>query len=138
MRASKTLTTMALALAVAGCDTGLGLDLTGLWVANTYEFRSGDQVAVDLIERDGASFSLTVRRFLDGTRQATALFDDGTGERTTMSGEVRTEERTFTFDSVVYDFTHEGGVLTLTSESQTFDFGDGPESATLTIRLTQL
>lgn len=138
MKASKTLAALVAALAVTGCDTSLGPDLSGLWIADSYEYRSGSGETVDLIERDGASFSLSVDRFQD-VRRVTTNFNDGVGgERVTMSGEVSEEEGVFTFPTVVYQFSVNNGVMTLTSANETFDFGSGPESATLTIRLTRL
>lgn len=139
MRALKTSATLAMVLAVAGCDTSLGPDLTGLWVAGSYEYRSESGETIDLVERDGASFNLTTFLAFDGRRVVTTIFEDGHGGQETMSGEVFVDEGTFTFETVVFDFTHRDGALVLVSAtSQTFDFGAGDESATLTIRLTQL
>lgn len=129
---------LTIGLGVTGCDSGFGVDLTGLWVANTYQYRSAGGDTVDLIERDGASFNLTVDRFLDGTRRVTALFRDGMGGSDNMSGEVFEDDGTFVFGAVVFDFSKDGNILILRNASDTFDFGGGPESATLTIRLTQL
>lgn len=139
MKASKTLGALAVAMAVAGCDTSVGPGLSGLWIASSYVYQSGTGQTVDVIERDGASFTLTVTRGFDGGRVVTTTFEDGAGGRETMSGEVSVDAGTFTFETVVFDFTRRNNELILVSSgSQTFDFGAGPESATLTIRLTQL
>lgn len=139
MKASKTLMALTAALAVAACSTSLGPDLSGLWVAESYEYRSGSGETIDIIERDGARFSLTVLRHFDGRRLVTTSFDDGSGGVENMSGEADVDTGTFVFETVVFDFTVRNRVLTLVSSTpQTFDFGDGAESATLTIRLTQL
>lgn len=139
MKASKTLGALAVAVAVAGCDTSVGPGLGGLWIANTYVYRNDSGQTVDIIERDGASFSLTVTRGFDGGRVVTATFEDGAGGRETMSGEVSVDAGTFTFETVVFDYTRRNDELILVSSTpQAFDFGAGSEPATLTIRLTQL
>lgn len=138
MKASRMLSAVAVAMTLVGCDSALGVDLTGLWVASSYTYQSSTGETVDLISRDGASYSLTVDRFLDGRRRVTTSFTDGMGGSSTMSGEVFVDEGTFVFDTVTFRFTREGNVLTLEDPSATFDFGSGPEAATLTIRLTQL
>lgn len=129
---------MAVATAVGACSTSVGVDLTGLWVADSYEFRSAGGSTVDLIARDGASMTLTVDRFLDGRRRVTARFNDGMGGVETLSGEVFVDQALFEFETGTFQFDRTDEVLTLTRASETFDFGSGPEAATLTIRLTQL
>ena len=129
---------MAVAMMTAGCSTSLGIDLTGLWVANSYEYRSAGGATVDLVARDGASMSLTVDRFIDGRRRVTASFNDGMGGTETLSGEVFLDPAIFEFASGTFTYRRSDDVLTLINESDTFDFGSGPEAATLTIRLTQL
>lgn len=138
MKSFWTWAAMSFAVTLAGCDTGVGVDLTGLWIADSYEYRSESGMTVDLIERDGASMSLTVDRFLDGRRRVTTLFNDGSGETETMSGEVFIDDGLFTFETVVFQFSRQGEGLTLTNALDSFDFGSGVEPATLTIRLTQL
>lgn len=121
-----------------GCSTSLGPDLTGLWVAESYVYSNTGGATADLIARDGASMTLTVDRFLDGTRRVTTRFNDGSGSVESLSGQVFLEEGLFEFEDATFRFDRADDVLTLVNESETFDFGSGPEAATLTIRLTQL
>lgn len=138
MKAFRTWAALAVVTATIGCSTNVGPDLTGLWVANDYEYRNDVGTTVDLVERDGASMTLTVDRFLDGRRRVTASFIDGTGGSETLSGEVFIDEGLFEFETATFRFERRDNVLTLTNTSETFDFGSGVEPATLTIRLTQL
>ena len=68
-------------LGVIGCDDdGTGLeaqDLRGTWVASVYEYtdNANAQNVTDIIQRDGASFALTV----DASGGASTLLDDGLG-----------------------------------------------------------
>ena len=138
MKAFKTWTAALAVTMTLGCSTSLGVDLTGLWVAESYEYRNSGGSTVDLIARDGASMSLTVDRFLDGRRRVTVSFDNGMGETEIMSGEVFTDEGLFEFEDATFTFERRERLLILVNESDTFDFGGGAEPATLTIRLTQL
>lgn len=85
---------LALLIAVAGAvgcsseTTGLeAVDLAGSWVATKYEVtdRTVVQATVDLIERDGVDFRLTIRESGD----VTINFDDGAGQQATLSGTLR-------------------------------------------------
>lgn len=139
MKATKTMMALVASLATFGCaDPGFGVDLTGLWIANSYEYRSDTGTNVDLIQRDGASMSLTVDFRGDGTRRASVLFNDGLGGSETMTGDVDLDAGTFTFPNVTFQFSRNDEVLTLVDTNATFDFGSGDEPARLTIRLTQL
>ena len=72
---------IAAAFAVVGFgDDGTGLDsedLRGTWAASVYEYtdNANAQNVTDIIQRDGASFTLTV----DASGAASTLFDDGLG-----------------------------------------------------------
>ncbi|MBT8487193.1 MAG: hypothetical protein HKN72_03465 [Gemmatimonadetes bacterium] len=131
-------TAVAVATAIGGCSTSIGVDLTGLWVADSYVFGSVGGATVDLIARDGASMTLTIDRFIDARRRVTARFADGVGGEEVLSGEVFVDQGYFEFEDATFVFDRVEDVLILTNESETFDFGSGPEAATLTIRLTQL
>ncbi|MDH3270289.1 MAG: hypothetical protein OEN56_03090 [Gemmatimonadota bacterium] len=139
MNTTKRVVALAICLGAGACgDAGLGVDLSGLWVASSYEYRSATGQVVDIIQRDGASMSMTVDYRGDGTRRASVLFNDGMGSSQNFTGDVDVEAGTFTFENSVFTFTRGESQLTMVDQSATFDFGSGPESATLTIRLTQL
>lgn len=131
-------TALVAAVAISACDSSLGVDLSGLWFAESYVYESASGEMVDLVERDGASMSLTVDLFGDGRRRVTALFNDGSGGTENLTGEVSLDDGLFIFETKVFQFTRRDALLTLTNTSDSFDFGDGLEPATLTIRLMQL
>ena len=134
---AKLAVTLALGLAVGGCDdigTGIALqDLQGTWDAMTYTFaeNSAPSNRVDIIQRDGASFRLTVET--DGT--ASTLFDDGLGGTSSDSGDLNGTHTTLTLDGATYVAVRNGDLLSLTDASASFDFGSGSVPATRVIVL---
>lgn len=138
MTATRFLIVVALGLVSTACSDSLALTaIVGLWVADSYEYRNATGDVVDLIERDGASMTLSVDAGPAGER-VSLRFDPGTGTAETMNGTVDLEGGQFDFGSTVYEVERSGDTMTMTKREATFDFGDGPEPATLTIRLTRL
>ena len=134
------MTAVAASLVLAGCsDDGTGLeavDLQGTWIANVYEYtdNANSSNVVDIIQRDGASFTLTV----DATGNANTLLDDGLGGSSSDSGSLNSLGTTLTLAGVAFDAVRNGNVLTLTNSSRQFDFGSGSSvSATLRIVLNR-
>lgn len=121
-------------LALVGCEEVIGLafqDLQGTWDASTYRFAENADPSntIDLIQRDGASFVLTVDS--DGT--ASTLFDDGLGGSSSDSGTVDGTHTTLSIGETSFRALRSEDVLTLTDVSQTFDFGSGSTAATLVV-----
>ena len=118
---------VAASLVLVGCsDDGTGLeavDLQGMWNATIYEFtdNANSQNVVDIIQRDGASFTLTV----DATGSASTLLDDGLGGSSSDSGILTSAGTTLTLGGVAFDAVRSGNVLTLTNANRQFDFGSG-------------
>ena len=130
------MTAVAVSLVLTGCsDDGTGLeavDLQGTWNATVYEYtdNANSSNVVDIIQRDGASFSLTV----DASGSASTLFDDGLGDNNSDSGNLNSAGTTLTLAGVAFDAVRNGNVLTLTNANRQFDFGSGSSvSATLMI-----
>lgn len=82
---------VVLAIGLSGCSTettGLeAIDLAGSWIATKYEVtdRTVAQVTVDLIERDGVDFRLSIQE----SGNITINFDDGAGQQAILSGTLR-------------------------------------------------
>ena len=135
MEVRSMVTVIAASLALGGCnDDGTGLeavDLEGTWIASVYEYTdsANAQNVVDIIQRDGASFTMTV----DASSIASTLFDNGIGGSSSDSGTLNSLGTTLTLAGVTFDAVRVGNVLTLTNPSSTFDFGGGSTSATLRI-----
>ena len=130
------MTAVAASLVLTGCsDDGTGLeavDLQGTWNATVYEYtdNTNSSNVVDIIQRDAASFSLTV----DASGNASTLFDDGLGDNNSDSGNLNSAGTTLTLAGVAFDAVRNGNVLTLTNANRQFDFGSGSSvSATLRI-----
>lgn len=129
------LTAIAVSAAVVGCDdNGTGLeatDLQGTWIASVYEYTDNANAlsVVDIIQRDGASFTLTV----DASGSASTVFDDGLGNTSTDSGTLNSTTNTLTLGGTIFDAQRNGNVLILTDTDSSFDFGAGSTSATLRI-----
>ncbi len=130
------MTAVAVSLVLTGCsDDGTGLeavDLQGTWNATVYEYtdNANSSNVVDIIQRDGASFTLTV----DASGNASTLFDDGLGDSNSDSGSLDSVGTTLTLGGVPFDAVRNGNVLTLTNANRQFDFGSGSSvSATLRI-----
>ncbi len=127
---------LCLGIMAAACgDDGTGLeaeDLQGTWTATVYEFtdNANAQNVVDVIQRDGATFTLTV----DGEGTASTLFDDGVGGSSSDSGTLNSEGTILTLAGVPYSASREGDVLTLVDPEAQFDFGDG-SSVAATLRI---
>lgn len=128
----------------AGCqqDTLLGFaigDIGGLWTASAVEYRRTTDLSdrVDIVQRDGASMILSVD---DSAQPPTvgATLDDGLGDVSTFSGTVDIRVGVLTLGSATYTIDDDGEAMTLTDESGVFDFGAGPEAATVVIRLDRI
>ena len=123
--------------AACGDSTGVTVqDLEGTWNATLYQYTDNANAAqqVDLIAQ-GASFEMTVTA--GGT--ASTLFDDGQGGTSSDSGTLSADETTLTIAGNAFEAQRSGDVLTLTDETNAYDFDDNgsDESATLVIRLTR-
>lgn len=78
----------AMVSACASETTGLeAVDLAGSWIATKYEVtdRTTVQATVDLIERDGVDFRLTIQE----SGSIAINFNDGFGQSSTVSGTLR-------------------------------------------------
>ena len=123
-------------------DTLLGFeigDIGGLWTAASYEFVSNTAASerVDIIDRDGAFFTLSVDDSVQPSIVGSTL-DDGTGSRTNRSGTVDIAEGLITLGDDTFTVVHDGDRMTLTNEDGAFDFGSGTVSATVVITLNRL
>ena len=136
MKLHRLLPILALVVVMVGCgDDGTGLeavDLQGTWIASVYEFtdNANSQNLVDIIQRDGASFTLTV----DAAGIAGTLLDDGVGSTSSDSGTLDSSGTTLTLTGATFDASRNGNVLTLTNSVSQFDFGSG-SSVTATLRI---
>lgn len=135
---------LALCLSASGCasDTILGFaigDISGLWRATSYEYRSNADpgLRVDLVARDGAMMTLSVSN-AQSPPLASSTFDDGRGGGASGGGAVNVRDGTLTIGTTVYQVDHDGDRITLTDSSAMFDFGSGIVPATLVIRLTRI
>lgn len=134
---SMTAFTLAATLVACGDETGLeAVDLQGTWSASVYEYtdNADAQNVVDLIQRDGASLTLTV----DAAGTVSTVFDDGLGGTSSDSGTFNSTGSTLTLGGVAYTAARNGDVLTLIDADAMFDFGSGSEApATLRIVLSR-
>ncbi|NNF26493.1 MAG: hypothetical protein HKN73_04615 [Gemmatimonadetes bacterium] len=127
--------TLATGLALAACgDDGTGItaqDLQGTWEASVYEFTdNADPLSVvDVILRDGASFTLTV----DADGNASTLFDNGIGGSSSDSGVLNSDGTILTLAGDPFDAVRNGDRLDLSYATSSFDFGSGSVAATLRI-----
>ncbi len=129
---------IAASLVIIGCDDTTGLDandLRGTWLASVYEYtdNADAQNVVDIVQRDGASFTLTV----DATGTAATLFDDGLGSTSSDSGTLNSTNTTLTLGGATFDAQRNGDLLTLIDASQSFDFGSGSTPATLRVVMSR-
>ena len=135
MLARTIIMTIATAFAAVACgDDGTGIeaaDLEGTWNASVYEYTDNavPQNVVDVIQRDGASFTLTV----DATGVASTLFDDGVGGSSSDSGTLSSDGTILTLAGDPFTAQRNGDVLTLQYTDDSFDFGSGSVPATLRI-----
>ena len=140
MKLRRLLPSLALAVVTAGCgDDGTGLEavnLQGTWIASVYEFtdNANAQDVVDIIQRDGASFTLSV----DAAGIASTLLDDGVGSTSSDSGTLNSSGTLLTLAGAAFDASRNGNVLTLTNPTSQFDFGTGSSvAATLHVVLNR-
>ena len=130
--------TILLTLGACG-DDGTSLDAVGMegtWNATVIEFtdNADSQNVVDLIQRDGATFTLVV----DATGTASSTFDDGVGGTSSDSGTLNSAATTLTLGGQIFDATRNGDALTLVDPDELFDFGSGSDvSATLRMVLSR-
>ncbi|MDX1647165.1 MAG: hypothetical protein R3304_08465, partial [Longimicrobiales bacterium] len=133
-KACRLLVLLVLGLYVPACSEDVvGVQLTGIWVADSHEYESASGQVVDIVARDGATTTLAANLTIDGWRVSVTL-DDGQGNVENLFGTV--EEGSFVFPDAVWTFTRNDDRMRITDESATFDFGDGPEPASLEILLT--
>ena len=131
MKLHRLLPILTLAVVTVGCgDDGTGLeavDLEGTWTASVYEFtdNANSQNVIDIIQRDGASFTLTV----DAAGSASTLLDDGVGSSSSDSGTLNSSGTTLTLAGASFGASRSGDVLTLTNPASQFDFESGSSVA---------
>ena len=133
-----TISLFAACVALVGCEDALGIglqDLQGTWEATTYRYaeNAAPSNTVDIIQRDGASFTLTV----DAEGTASTLFDDGLGGSSSDSGTLDGTQTTLTLAGSTFRALRNGDVLTLTDVSAEFDFGSGSTPATLVVVMSR-
>ena len=137
MKLHRLLPILASAVVTVGCgDDGTGLeavDLEGIWTASVYHFtdNANPHNVVDIIQRDGASFTLTV----DAAGIANTLLDDGLGSSSSDSGTLNSSGTTLTLSGATFDASRNRNGLTLTNSASQFDFGSG-SSVAATLRIT--
>ncbi|MGB1657699.1 MAG: hypothetical protein ACPHQP_00985 [Longimicrobiales bacterium] len=139
-RFSLLLVTPLLSACAGGTLLGFEIgDIGGLWTASAYEFVSNTTSTdrVDIIDRDGAFFTLSVD---DGVQPPVvgSTLDDGTGSRTNRSGTVDIKDGLITLGEDSFAVIHDGNRMTLTNEDGVFDFGSGTVSVTVVITLDRL
>ena len=125
---------MTAVLALVGCGDSTGLDaedLQGSWVATVYEYTdsANSQNVVDIIQRDGASFTLDV----DEAGNAATVFIDGLGSTSSDTGMLNSTSTMLTLGGITFDAVRDSDVLTLTYDNSSFDFGSGAVPATLRV-----
>lgn len=124
---------LGLTLTACGDETGLdAVDLQGTWNATVYEYtdNANSSNVVDIIVRDGATFTLTV----DATGTASSVLDDGVGGNSSDSGTLNSTGTTLTLGGISYSAVRSGDMLTLTNADQEFDFGSG-SSVSASVRI---
>jgi len=140
MRLPRSIFVFAMSLLTMGCSTDLyGLavgDLSGIWIASEYEFSSA-QTTVDLVQRDGASMTISIDNSVPPPTVATT-FLDGMGSSTTAGGTVDIGAATLSIGGDTFSVDRSGSRMTLINTAGMFDFGGGITLATLTIRLSRL
>ncbi len=134
MNVHKSLTAVAVSIALVGCSESTGLDaedLQGSWTAAVYEYTDNANASnvEDIIQTNGASFTMTV----DASGTASTLLDDGLGSTSSDSGTLNSTDTVITLGGATFNAARSGDVLTLTDADQSFDFGSGSTSATLRV-----
>ena len=113
-------------------------DVGGLWLASGYEYASNvSSGRIDIIERDGATFTLSVDDSVQPPIVGSTL-DDGAGGVTNRSGTVDIRDGIITLGDDSFRVVHDQDFMTLTNEESQFDFGSGSVSATLVITLNRI
>ena len=127
--------------ALTACETSTVLgfaigDISGLWLATTYVYaeNAAGQGAVDLVERDGARFTLVVDNSTNPPIASTT-FNDGMGNEVSGGGPVDIVVGTLEIEGAVFTVDHDGNEMTIVNGSAMFDFGSGSRNAVLTIEL---
>lgn len=130
---------LSAALATAcGDSTGITVeDLVGTWSATLIEYTDNatGTLQVNLIAEDGASLVMTVTA--DGT--ASTVFNDGLGGTSSDSGTLSSSGTTLTISGETFQAERSGDVLTLTDETNEYDFDENgsDDPATLVIRMVR-
>lgn len=139
MNILRSMITLAVAVTLVACgdETGLeAVDLQGTWSASVYEYtdNSDSQNVVDIIQRDGATFTMVV----DASGTVSTELDDGVGGTSSNSGTFNSTGSTLTLSGTAFNASRSGDRLTLTNPEDEFDFGTGSDvSATLRIVLNR-
>lgn len=126
MNTLRSIITLGLATTLIACgdETGLeAVDLQGTWSASVYEYtdNSDSQNVVDLIQRDGATFTMVV----DASGTVATELDDGVGGTSSDSGTFNSTGSTLTLSGTTFNASRSGDRLTLTNPQDEFDFGTG-------------
>ncbi len=121
-----------------GCSEATGItaeDLAGTWNATSIVFTNQANTAesVDIIVRDGASFTMTVQ----ASGSISTTFNDGQGGNSSDSGTFSSTGSSVTLGGDTYQAVRSGNTLTLTNNAEMFDFDDNgsDEPATLVATL---
>ena len=87
-------------------------DVGGLWIASSYEYVSNASSSerVDIVERDGALFTLSVDDSVQPPIVGSTL-DDGTGAITNRSGTVDIRDGLITLGDATFGVVHDGDPL---------------------------
>ena len=133
---------LALTTLLVGCeqDTILGFaigDISGLWIGMSYvytEVTPTQAPSVDLIERDGARFTMVVDN-MPRPPIVSTTFADGMGNEVSGGGTIDIVVGTMLIRDVLYTIDHDGDRMTITTDEMMFDFGSGMRPAVLTIVL---
>lgn len=101
----------------------------------SYEYVSNvSSVRIDIIERDGATFTLdSVQPPIVGS-----TLDDGAGGITNRSGTVDIRYGIITLGDDFFRVVHDKDFMTLTNEASQFDFGSESVTAMVVIELDRI
>jgi len=95
-----------------------------------YTDNANSQNVIDIIQRDGATYSLAVNT--EGS--ASTLLNDGLGSTSSDSGTLNSTSTVITLGETTFGAVRDGDRLTLTDANSSFDFGSG-SSASATLRV---
>lgn len=131
------------AAGLAGCDDASGptvRDLAGIWGAVEYEYISDTDPGTteDLVHDLGGYYTITLS--VNGTYQQELSTSGGSGAAVTESGTFELGNSQLTLSPSggtprTYTFTFDQIFLTLRSSDVSYDFGGGPEPASVRILL---